>query len=128
MAGFKGSSYINILTYIVFTIVPVIMFATIMSKIFLCIDILKVFCCHLLFRTRILIRVFLLTIIDFWFVEISYSKNSSHNKSRILIRNLLIFWSDKNRWPPIFPRMSTEFLKKMMVICFSWHKMSKKST
>ena len=32
MAGFKGSSYINILTYIVFTIVPVIMFATIMSK------------------------------------------------------------------------------------------------
>ena len=33
MAGFKGSSYINILTYIVFTIVPVIMFATIMSKI-----------------------------------------------------------------------------------------------
>merc|ERR1711974_133716 len=30
--AYKGSSYINILTYIVFTIVPIIMFATILES------------------------------------------------------------------------------------------------
>ena len=29
---YKGSSYINILTYIVFTIFPIIMFATMLGK------------------------------------------------------------------------------------------------